>query len=282
MSCTSCASSGLGMYTPAASLAQLRKRSMLSVISSVVSEADERTPVTLAQFRTFLHFVSVFYELSHNQLSYSAKDEVVTAQGKVKPSAAEYSLVARLNLSDAPDQGPNNMGPGRIKMAQAQLEVANSEFVRLNLDTISKETDSRLFLGWPILVTGQGEERCYTPLFYFALTKAHMDALGTISSSHVIGPFYNEDAFKSQAKSLCENKVLEGFAGQVYDKLKRPTAVSAAIAPLTTLVRTYFGEHCYGSEFAFDNLSSLVSLSELEHCDNKIVFISLRNVRHST
>ncbi len=230
--------------------------------------ADERAPVTLAQFRTFLHFVSVFYELSHNQLSYSAQDEIVTPQGKVKLSAGDYSLVRQISLTDA----PATTAHGQIKMAQAQVEVANSDFVRLNLDTISKESDSRLFLGWPLLVTGQGEERSYTPLFYFALTKAHMDALGTISSSHVIGPFYNEDAFKSQAKALCESKVLEGFAGQVYDKLKKPTAVSAAIAPLTTLVRTYFGEHCYGSEFAFDNLSSLVSLSELEHCTNKIVF----------
>lgn len=243
-----------------------------SILGADATEADERTPVTLAQFRTFLHFVSVFYELSHNQLSYSAQEEMVTAQGKVKPSAAEYSLVARLNLSDAPAQGPNNMGQGHIKMAQAQLEVANSEFVRLNLDTISKEADSRLFLGWPILVTGQGEERCYTPIFYFALTKAQMDASGAIASSQVIGPFYNEDTFEAQAKSLFDRKVLEGFAGQVYDKLKKPSAVSSALAPLSTLVRTFFWEHCYGSEFAFDNISSLVGPSEIEHCDNKIVF----------
>lgn len=246
----------------------LPQEGLSALLGPDYEDTDERAPVTLAQFRTFLHFVSVFYELSHNQLSYSAQDEIVTAQGKVKLSAGDYSLVRRISLTDA----PATTAYGQIKMAQAQVEVANSDFVRLNLDTISKDPDSRLFLGWPLLITDQGEERCYTPLFYFALTKAHMDALGTISSSHVIGPFYNEDAFKSQAKSLCENKVLEGFAGQVYDKLKRPTAVSAAIAPLTTLVRTYFGEHCYGSEFAFDNLSSLVSLSELEHCDNKIVF----------
>ena len=246
----------------------LPQEGLSALLGPDYQDADERAPVTLAQFRTFLKFVSVFYELSHNQLSYSAQDEIVTPQGKVKLSAGDYSLVRQLSLTDA----PATTAHGQIKMAQAQVKVVNSDFVRLNLDTISKEPDSRLFLGWPILVTGQGEERCYTPLFYFALTKAHMDALGTISSSQVIGPFYNEDAFKSQAKSLCENKILEGFAGQVYDKLKRPTAVSAAIAPLTTLVRTYFGEHCYGSEFAFDNLSSLVSLSELEHCDNKIVF----------
>lgn len=246
----------------------LPQEGLSALLGPDYEDSDERAPVTLEQFRTFLRFVSVFYEFSHNPLSYSAQDEIVTAQGKVKLSARDYSLVSRISLSDAPAATAH----GQIKMAQAQVEVANSDFVRLNLDNINKEADSRLFLGWPLLVTGQGEERRYTPLFYFALTKAHMDALGTIASSQVIGPFYNEDAFKSQAKSLFESKVLEGFAGQVYDKLKRPTAVSAAIALLSTLVRIYFGDHCYGSEFAFDNLSSLISLSELEHCDNKIVF----------
>ena len=269
----------------------LPKEGWATLLGTDTPEADEHAPVTLAEFRKFLNFVSLFYELSHNSLSFSAQEEVVTPQGKVKPSAQEYSLVKRLNLteSDTTVLGASSLelslGLGRskphhgpIKLAQAQVEVADSNFVRHNLDAISKEENCRLFLGWPILVTGQGAERCYTPLFYFALNQAQMNAQGTITSTQVIGPFYNEDAFCRQAKDLFDQKLLDGFAGQVYDKLKTPTAVTAAITPLNTLIRTYFGDHCYGSAFAFDDLARLVCVSELEHCDDKIVFAATISV----
>ncbi len=240
------------------------------------TDQDAQAPVTLEQFRQFLKFVAVFYELAQNQLCYSVQASIVTPQGKIMPSALDYSLVEQVKFNTL-YQTDTQSGGGLGKSLGAQVRVAERDFVRLNMEQVSKEEDSHLLLGWPLLVTGQGEERCYTPLFYFALTHAQIDEHGAISSPQVIGPFYNAEAFATKAQTLFAErsygrKIVAGFETQVTEQLREPSAALTSLRALNALVRNFFSEHCYGAELALEPFSRLVGSSEIEHCDNKIVF----------
>lgn len=237
-------------------------------------DQDERTPVTLEQFRKFLKFVAVFYGVAQSQLSYSALESVVPPQGKIKPIASDYSLVKQVQL-DTSYQMSGLALRGIGKTLSAHIIVYERDFVRLNMELVNRTEDNHFLLGWPLLVTGQGDKRCYTPIFYFALTKAQIDVSEAISSPQVIGPFYNAEAFSSKALALYADKsygkkLIAGFEWRVTNSLKELNDALATIEDLNALVRHFFGEHCYGSELAFTSFSSLVSLSELEQCDNQI------------
>ena len=239
-------------------------------------DQDAQAPVTLEQFRQFLKFVAVFYELAQNQLCYSAQDSIVTPQGKVMPRALDYSLVEQVKFNTLYQTGVQS-GGSLGKALGAQVSVAERDFVRLNMEQVSREQDSHLLLGWPLLVSGQGEERCYTPLFYFALTHANIDEHGAISSPQVIGPFYNAEAFAAKAQALFAErsygrKIVAGFEAQVTEQLRVPSDALTSLRPLSALVRNFFSEHCYGAELALEPFTRLVGLSEIEHCANKIVF----------
>lgn len=255
--------------------------------TSAAEEAANKV-VTLAEFRDFLKFLSLFYDVATGSYAYpvispkslggsSIKSKQSTASQEAPAGANGFSLVQELKFSSTASSTQ-----GGATIAQAQLRLYDRDFSLLHMGTTNTDDKASMVLGCPLLITSKNGHKELVPLFYFSLSKLQWDAQ-QLHAGEVIGPFYN-DAFPKKMLELYDSHhksfargVMRSFALELASKMQHIGDGDTALLDLCSLAITFFGEFCYGMELGLKGAGNigLVSLPEFKALEQRIVMAAM-------
>lgn len=183
--------------------------------------------LTLQEFRDFLRFLSLFYDIASRSYSFPVSNWSQLMQATEKRQQPSISVRRKSsnstsNTDDSLDHSfsllsslalnLNNQGVGSVgQSTSAMIKFHDADFARINMSKIAaganifalvgsgsgtsasiSSNQGQVVLGWPLLVTKKDGKHHLVPLFYFVLNDPKFASENLLSSQDAIGPFYNE------------------------------------------------------------------------------------------